>query len=299
MEDKSKQGGIVKKITGCSIKQIIAMAPVLLANSDTPHIDIEVLLKYVLKKGRAYLYTYPEKVPTPKELQAIAVCLERRMAGVPIAYITQEREFWSVSLRVNESVLIPRGETELLVELAIDELEKAASHPNLKPLQVIDVGTGSGAIALALADSCPNVQVSAVDISTDALMVAQINATRLNLEKVKFCHSDLLSAFPERPLYYLIVSNPPYIDRHDSHLRIGDVRFEPERALVAHDQGFQVIDRLVDESKSRLLSGGVLMVEHGFQQGDRVRQLFHQAGFKEIQTHLDLAGLERVTCGRM
>lgn len=289
---------IKNRIKGLSIKDIMGLAPELLPDSETPLIDVEVLLLFCLKKARAFLYTYPEKTLMHDESCLLSHYLVRRFRGVPIAYITQEQEFWSLSLKVNESVLIPRPETELIVELALRELTLQAQNVDWQLPRILDVGTGSGAIALALAATCPDAEVSAVDVSDDALVVAQSNAEQLNLEKVSFFKSDLLSDIPMRTAYHLIVSNPPYIDRRDPHLAIGDVRFEPQIALVADNKGFQLIERLILESKQRLLSYGMLIIEHGHEQGEIVRELFQLAGFEGVQTETDLAGLERVTSGR-
>jgi release factor glutamine methyltransferase len=257
---------------------------------DSARRDAEILLGHCLGQRRSWLYTWPEREVPSAQAEQYRQLLADRRRGQPIAYLVGRREFWSLSLTVNHHTLIPRPETETLVDWAL-------ALPLPANACVLDLGTGSGAIALALASERPGWQVWGVDASEEALAVARSNAGRLQLEQVRFARSDWYQAMAGRR-FHLLVSNPPYIDSLDPHLQQGDVRFEPRPALVADAAGLADLARLVRGAAAQLQPGGWLLLEHGCSQGAAVRALLQDAGFGEIATRRDLAGLERITGGR-
>jgi len=273
-----------------TIKQLIADGEAALACSDSARLDAEILLALSLNNTRTWLYTWPDHVPNLPQQHMYLDLLRRRKAGEPVAYLVHRREFWGLDLKIDHHVLIPRPETELLVQTALDALAGNAAA------RVADLGTGSGAIALALASEQPQWQIIAMDISGEALELARDNASRLDITNVIFSSGEWLAPLAGMTLD-AIVSNPPYIAEGDPHLAEGDVRFEPVHALVSADAGLADIRRIVEDSPAHLVPGGYLMLEHGYDQGAAVREIFAAAGFTEVATHRDLAGLERVTTG--
>lgn len=258
---------------------------------DSARLDAELLLATVLNKPRSYLHAWPELALTEAQARQFAALVARRATGEPMAHILGNREFWSLQLEITPDTLIPRPETELLVELAL------ARIPGEAEWRIADLGTGSGAIALAIAHERPRCRIDAGDISAPALTVAGRNAQRLDLRNVRFHRGAWYAPFAGA-LFDMIVSNPPYIRTGDPHLHAGDVRFDPHSALVAGADGLDDLRLIVAGAPEHLRPGGWLLVEHGYDQGMAVAQLFTQAGFVEVCTHPDLAGQPRVTVGR-
>ncbi|HDR2784710.1 TPA: peptide chain release factor N(5)-glutamine methyltransferase [Enterobacter sichuanensis] len=261
-----------------------------LSGGESPKRDAEILLEYVTGKARTYLLAFGETELTADQEAQLAALLARRKTGEPVAHLVGEREFWSLPLFVSAATLIPRPDTECLVEQALVRLPAEACR-------ILDLGTGTGAIALALASERPDCAVTAVDVMPDAVALAQRNVERLALANVTVLQSSWFSAL-EKQTFGMIVSNPPYIDEHDPHLSQGDVRFEPLSALVAAREGLADLDHIVTTSRQHLLPGGWLLVEHGWTQGDAVRALFTQAGYTAVETCRDYGGNERLTLGQ-
>ncbi|MDZ4201182.1 MAG: peptide chain release factor N(5)-glutamine methyltransferase [Gallionella sp.] len=272
-------------------------------DSSTARIEVQMLLQQVLGVNRAYLLAHPEQHLDEAQAAAYREFLKHRLSGEPLAYILGEREFFGLSFRVTPATLIPRPDTELLVELALghihsplplSRLRKRDEHSGGRGFRVLDLGTGSGAIALSIAHSRPEAQVTAVDASPDALEVAQDNAKRLKLNNVRLLRSDWFSALAgER--FDLILSNPPYIENADAHLQQGDLRFEPRTALASGADGLDDIRRIVAGAKDHLNDGGWLLLEHGHDQAERVRDLLAESGYVGVFSIRDLAGIERVS----
>ncbi len=253
-------------------------------------LDAELLTCHALGISRSQLLARREQTPDGASRVILDALLARRAAGEPIAYITGEREFWSLALKVTPDVLIPRPETELLVEQALARL------PSDADVAIADIGTGSGAIALAIASERPRTRVIATDVSESALAVARENAARHGIANVEFRQG--AACEPIRPdRVALIVSNPPYVAEADPHLAQGDLRFEPRSALAAGADGLDVLHELIVCAPHVLIAGGSLLVEHGYDQAESVRALLARHGFREIALHRDLAGLPRVTAG--
>jgi release factor glutamine methyltransferase len=254
-------------------------------------VDAEFLLLHVLGQPRAWLFAHRDDPAADDVAAVFEVLVERRARGEPVAYLTGRRGFWSFDLAVTAATLIPRPETELLVELALARL------PTDRPLRVADLGTGSGAIALALAHERPRAQVVASDASAPALAVASANARALGLANVVFREGDWFGPLAgER--FDLVASNPPYIAGDDPHLAEGDLRFEPASALSSGVDGLDAIRRIVADAPAHLQDGGWLLLEHGWEQGAAVRALLRDAGFAAVATERDLEGRDRVTLGQ-
>jgi len=253
--------------------------------------ECELLLMHALGVGRAWLYAHADDEVAPVFMGQFNCYVSRRAAGEPLAYITGRREFFSLDLAVTTAVLIPRAETELLVELALQKI------PQGEKVDVADLGTGSGAIALALARARPHARVRATDASADALAVARGNAERLGIGNVEFAQGDWCAALDDAR-FDMIVSNPPYIAAGDKHLGEGDLRFEPAAALSSGVDGLDAIRAIARDAPAHLEPGGWLLLEHGCDQGAAVRALLEQCGFDEVMTMRDLEGRDRVSGGR-
>ncbi|HEL3865744.1 TPA: peptide chain release factor N(5)-glutamine methyltransferase [Stenotrophomonas maltophilia] len=275
-----------------SLRQVVAGASARLGGIDARH-EAELLLLHVLERPRSWLFAHATD-PLPATAQAaFEALLARRAAGEPVAYLTGRRGFWTLDLRVDAATLIPRPETELLVELALERL------PSDRPLSVADLGTGSGAIALALASERPLAQVLATDASPGALAMAARNAAHHELRNVRFAEGGQDWYAPlQGARFALIASNPPYIASEDPHLQQGDLRFEPASALASGIDGLDDIRRIVAGAPEHLQPAGWLLIEHGWDQGAAIRTLFDAAGFADVQTQQDLEQRDRVTLGR-
>ena len=275
------------------IKSVLTEAAgILAASSDSAILDAEVLLCLVLEKERSYLRAWPDKPLQPEQINRFSTLIKRRQEGTPVAYITGNREFWSRDFHVTPDVLIPRPDTELLIELSLKLI------PADKPFRIIDLGTGSGIIAITLAAERPHAHVSATDISSAALRIAKLNANKHHINHIEFYQSDWFANVPVAR-FNLIISNPPYIAEDDSHLQQGDVRFEPQTALCAADKGLRDIKTIADAARERLESGGYLLVEHGYDQQDTVQAIFKDFHYENVQTVNDLSGQPRVTYGQI
>lgn len=273
-----------------SIANLVNQGRILLqAGSDSAKLDVEILLCVVLDKERSYLLTWPEKVLSDEQLHSFLRLLLRRIQGEPIAYLTGVKEFWSLPLAVSSSTLIPRPDTETLVELVLEQ------YGNSKNISCLDLGTGTGAIALAIASEKPTWKIDAIDFNADAVKLAQLNAKNLKLSQVNIFQSDWFSQVDADKKFDVIVSNPPYIDSEDENLSQGDVRFEPISALIAKEDGLADIKHIADVAREFLSTQGKLFFEHGFEQGQDVRNILTALGYKNAHTEQDLNGHDRIT----
>jgi release factor glutamine methyltransferase len=262
--------------------------------SDSARLDVELLLAKALNKNRTYLYTWPEKTLTAGQQQQFNAYMQQRINGEPIAYIVGEKEFWSLMLSVNHSTLIPRPDTEIIVEAA---LELFADDAPSCQRQVIDLGTGTGAIALALASEKPKWKIIAADNSREACDLAEHNRLRHQLNNVTVIYSDWLNSIAVTEVD-MIVSNPPYIAENDPHLLQGGVRYEPRAALTAKNNGLADIEKIAQQSRDILFASGWLLIEHGYQQGGKVLAILEANEYAHCRTIKDLAGQPRATFGQ-
>jgi len=273
-----------------NVDELLRQARSRLTGNDAT-LEAEILLAHVLGKTRTWLRTWPEHVPSATQRRTFLDFVARRAAGEPVAYLTGEREFWDMRLRVTPDTLIPRPETELLVELALDRIPAGACW------RIADLGTGSGAIALALARERPRCQVVATDVSGAALAVARDNAARLGVTNVDFRLGPWLAPLAgER--FRLIASNPPYVHPDDPHLTRGDLRFEPPQALGSAPDGLRDIRDIARQARGHLCPGGWLLLEHGHDQGEAVAGILAALGYADVGTQRDLGGRDRITLGR-
>mgnify|MGYP001043518960 CR=1 FL=1 len=276
-----------------NIRQAIADAIDRLSQtSDSARLDAECLLAHTLRCDRSHLIAWPDKLLETDQLEQFESLLEQRVHGTPIAYLTGSREFWSLDMEVSNNTLIPRPETETLVEYVLEHFPADLSF------KLLDAGTGSGAIAVAIASERPSWQVVASDIDQASLALAGRNAHKNKIENIRLIHSDWFSEIGEHD-FDIIISNPPYIAEHDPHLSRGDVRFEPRRALTSGTHGMDAIEHLCQHAEKHLKPGGRLIVEHGYDQADSVYECFQRNGFINIEQIRDLGGHIRMTAGRV
>ena len=306
------------------IKQALEQATEQLnSSSDTARLDAELLLMHALACSRVFLYAHSEDHLSPVQEQQYQQLLSRRIQGTPLAYLTGTREFWSMPLRVTKDTLIPRPETELLVELALKlitlppnlssprrrgpmaepppqqalEIDPRLHGDDSRKTTILDLGTGSGTIALALASERPAWEILACDKSPAAIKVARDNASHFKLTNLQFICSDWFESIPTQQ-FNAIVSNPPYIAAQDPHLSQGDLRFEPQDALVSGTDGLDALRHIIEQASVRLIPGGWLLLEHGFNQGEAVINLLKRFGYQDIQCWQDWQGHDRVSSGR-
>ena len=284
---------LTTSLVNAPLAQLVEQGAALLVEvSDSAKLDAQVLLCHVLDKELSYLHTWPEKTVSQEVFLDFSRLMARRLEGEPVAYITGVREFWSLPLKVSPATLIPRPDTEILVEQVL------ADHPRPR-LSCLDLGTGTGAIALALAFEQPGWQIHALDFNAQAVELARENARQLKLERVNIYQSDWFAQVPKDKSFDIIVSNPPYIDGGDKHLEQGDVRFEPETALVAAENGLADIKAIATKARDYLACGGSLYFEHGFEQGAQVRRILTELGYSDAKTTRDYGGNDRITQAKL
>jgi len=275
-----------------SIEQVIQhYSQQLETQSDTAKLDVELLLAFSLKKDRTYLFTWADKLITDIEQEIFEGLFSRRLNGEPIAYILGEQEFWDLTLKTAAHTLIPRSDTETLIDWVIELGESLPANSN-----VIDLGTGTGAIALVLASEFPSWCVQGVDLIPQAVALAQENALLNQLQRVNFYQSSWFENVSGQ--FDLIVSNPPYIDPADEHLDQGDVRFEPKTALIADNKGLADLQWIAQQGRQYLVEGGWLLMEHGYDQQEAVQNIFTTLGYQQVSTRFDLGGNPRITGGQ-
>lgn len=272
-----------------TIREAIQKAALTLSLNDEARLEAEVLLAHTLNVSRSFLYAHATDELPFASLNAFEKLIEARQKGYPIAYLVGSKEFWSLSLMVNETTLIPRPETELLVETILALILK-------KSCRILELGTGSGAIAIALAHMRPDWHITAIDYSQDALKTAQQNAKFHGLKNIDFLVSDWFGNVPDEQ-FDVIVSNPPYLKDEDPHLKKGDLRFEPRQALTSGADGLQALRTIIANASRYLKSDGLLILEHGYEQSADVSALLNQQHFQNVHSKTDIQGHARVILG--
>ncbi|WP_420935667.1 peptide chain release factor N(5)-glutamine methyltransferase [Alteromonas sp. A081] len=278
------------------IDEALSWAIALLEGGESPSVDARVLLANILNVSQTYLFTWPDKALDGDTFSAFKTAVERRRLGEPVAYITGEREFWTLKLATSPHTLIPRPDTEVLVEQVLKHIPNKINDQASSSFSICDLGTGTGAIALALASELPHIHVTGIDVKAQAVALAKQNAVNNGIENVTFLQSDWFSELKGKQ-FTIIVSNPPYIEDSSGYLLEGDVRFEPKTALISGEDGLCDIRHIINVSQGHLVTGGLLVFEHGFNQGAAVRKLLGEAGFSDTETIKDYGGNERVTLG--
>jgi release factor glutamine methyltransferase len=273
-----------------TISELLQKGELGINGSESARLDAEILFCDVMQFSRSRIYSHPEQAVPEDKSVLFQSLIEQRQQGHPIAHLTGKKEFWSLELTVNKDTLIPRPETELLVETALQMI------PENTAFNILDLGTGSGAIAIAIASERADCKIIATDINSNALTVAKNNAETHRIENIQFCLSDWYKNISSQS-FDLIVSNPPYIKQDDEHLSQGDVRFEPELALVAGADGMQAINIILDSAEHYLASNACLLIEHGYDQKPLVQEAFLKHGLKRVKTFQDLSGQDRITLG--
>ncbi|MEE9355223.1 MAG: peptide chain release factor N(5)-glutamine methyltransferase [Methylococcaceae bacterium] len=267
-----------------SIQKALTQATVQLKPlAENPRLEAEILLTLTINKPRSFLKAWPEKKLSDQQNKYLSSLISKRKLGTPIAYLTGQKEFWSIPLTVNDHVLIPRSETELLIEVALSIIPPKATW------QVADLGTGSGAIAISLAKERPELNITATDISHIALEVASKNVKKMDITSIELQLSHWFSNLGQKQ-FDIILSNPPYIRAGDPHLNQGDLRFEPLSALISGPDGLQDLSQIGHDARQHLAQGGFLIMEHGYDQADSLGQLLQELGYQNLHHHHDLAG---------
>lgn len=267
--------------------------------TDSPKIDAEILMAKAIKKNRSYLYTWPEKQLSTNEINEFRFLLSSRLIGKPIAYILGKKEFWGLEFKVNESTLIPRPDTEIVVDKAIELAKKIQQNNTLDKVKVLDLGTGSGAIICSIKHELKNIDAFAIEVDKVAIKIAKINAQNLSLD-INFIKSNWFNELkPSSHLFNLIVANPPYIEEQDQHLKQGDLKFEPISALASGKDGLRDITHICQQASKFLVNNGWLLIEHGYNQAHKVKELMQQNDFGKIETIKDHGGNDRATLGNL
>ena len=261
----------------------------ILQNSVIDKFETEIILAYVLQVNRTYLHTYPERELTQQEHDQFCFYMRERINGKPIAYITQKKEFWSIELKITQDTLIPRPETELLVEIILEKFNQT------KKYRFLELATGSGAVSIALAKNHPDFDITATDISEKTLVVARENQKYYQIKNIHFIQSNWFAEINTTEKFDAIICNPPYIAENDLHLSQGDLRFEPKIALTPGKTGLEAIESIIQNAKNYLLPSGWLFLEHGYDQGEKVAELLRENNYEQIKTKKDLKNLPRVT----